>query len=338
MREKEFPTGPGRWGASGSPHERQGSPWEAGAGRALHMPGRITVQVDVPPLGSWAYGACYGGLAASSLLTRHRLQVRLPPVFEARFDPGDHDGLRWCMALGLDEEATTAPFLYAQAVGTVLYLRVFASLGLNSRHLLHLDHASWMGVAAQGPQTVGCELVDVVALGGGRVVLSVASDVRDTAGRSTLKVRDRFLVRGYGEAQLAHLPLDAELGRAIRLQALRQPRLDPEQAQVLQVPIARDAGWRYARVSGDASLMHISSLGARLFGFPRAVLQGMATRNLVLGHLASIGVSIRQVELQLCRPVFCGQMARLVREGPQVELLDRHGQLLAAGLIGMAAA
>lgn len=336
MREKEFHTGPGRWGTAGPPHDVQGLPGEITAGRVPHIPGRMTVQVDVPPVGSWSYAACYWGLALSNLLTRHRLQARVPPVFEARFDPGANDGPRWCEALGLDDEAATAPFMYAQSVGTVLYMRAFAALGLNLRHLLHLDHASWMGATARGRQTVACELVDLVALGADKLVLSVASDVRDAAGRSTLKVRDRFLVRGYGAAQLAHLPLDADLARSIRLRAQRQPSLDTARAQVLPVPIARDAGRRYARVSGDAGPVHTSSLGARLFGYPKPVLQGMATRNLVLGRLASIGVNIRQIELQLCRPVFCGQTARLVRDGPQVELLDRHGALLAAGLIGTA--
>lgn len=339
MREKEFHTASGGLVANGAAREFRVPPTDVAPGFAPQIPGRLTAQVRVPPVGSWAYAACYWPLALRNLMVRHRLQAQVQPVFAAPFDPDPADARRWCDALGLDDRsAADAPFMYAQAVGTVLYMRVFASLGLNFRHLLHLDHASWLGVAAHGRQTVSCELVDVVALGAGKVVLSVASDVRDAEGRSTLKVRDRFIVRGYSSAQLAHLPMDTELAQSARLQARRKPSLDTAQAQVLPVPIARDAGRRYARVSGDANPVHTTPLGARLFGFPGPFLQGLATRNLVVGHLASIGVNIRQVEIQLCRPVFCGQTARLVREGQQVELLDRHGQLLAAGRVGSASA
>lgn len=39
-----------------------------------------------------------------------------------------------------------------------------------------------------------------------------------------------------------------------------------------------DMGRRYAAVSGDVDPMHLSSLAARAFGFPRAVAQGMWTK------------------------------------------------------------
>lgn len=39
-----------------------------------------------------------------------------------------------------------------------------------------------------------------------------------------------------------------------------------------------DLGRRYARVSGDANPIHTSALGARLFGFRRAIAHGMWTR------------------------------------------------------------
>lgn len=339
MREKEFHTASGGLAANDAWREVRVPPADRVGGRTPEIPGRMTTQVRVPPVDSWAYAACYWPLALTNLMRRHRLQAQVQPVFAAPFDPRPGDARRWCEALGLDEPAAArAPFMFAQAVGTVLYMRLFASLGLNFRHLLHLDHASWLGAVAEGRQTVSCELVDVVALGAGKVVLSVASDVRAADGCSTLKVRDRFIVRGYSAAQLAHLPLDAELAQSARQQARRKPVLDTARAQVLPVPIAIDAGRRFARVAGDANPVHTTRLGARLFGFPGPFLQGLATRNLVVGHLAAIGVDVRQVELRLCRPVFCGQTARLVRDGAQVELLDRHGHLLAAGTVGSAPA
>lgn len=327
MREKEYTAASG-----GLVIDR---PWHGDAGisaNQMDIPGRVRVAVQVPPVRSWSYAAFYWPLVLRNLTVRHRLQSHVQPTFVAPFEAAPDDPQRWCEALGLDPDtASHAPFMYAQATGTLLYMRVFAALGLNFRHLLHLDHASWLGAPAQGPQSVSSELVDLVALGAGKVVLTLASDVRNADGSTHLHVRDRFIVRGYSAAQTAHLPADPALAQQARAQARRKPVLDPATAQVLPVPVAHGTGRRYARVSGDANPVHTTALGARLFGFPGAFLQGLATRNLIVGHLAALGVDIRRIELALCRPVLCGQTARLVREGAAFELVDAQGALLAAG-------
>jgi acyl dehydratase len=41
------------------------------------------------------------------------------------------------------------------------------------------------------------------------------------------------------------------------------------------LPVPADIGRRYARVSGDINPIHLSSLTARLFGFPQAIAHGM---------------------------------------------------------------
>lgn len=47
-----------------------------------------------------------------------------------------------------------------------------------------------------------------------------------------------------------------------------------------------DLGRRYARVSGDANPIHTSALGARLFGFRRAIAHGMWTKARVVAALS----------------------------------------------------
>jgi acyl dehydratase len=42
--------------------------------------------------------------------------------------------------------------------------------------------------------------------------------------------------------------------------------------------IPRDIGRRYAEVSGDRNPIHLSSLTARMFGFPSAIAHGMWTK------------------------------------------------------------
>jgi len=54
--------------------------------------------------------------------------------------------------------------------------------------------------------------------------------------------------------------------------------LDPDSPPNAVWDVPGDMGRRYAAVSGDVDPMHLSSLAARAFGFPRTVVQGMWTK------------------------------------------------------------
>jgi len=49
----------------------------------------------------------------------------------------------------------------------------------------------------------------------------------------------------------------------------------PDSIRVTPLEVARDIGWRYARVAGDFNPIHLSDFGARLFGFNQAIAHGM---------------------------------------------------------------
>ena len=51
--------------------------------------------------------------------------------------------------------------------------------------------------------------------------------------------------------------------------------------------LAADAGRRYAAVSGDRNPIHLSSLAAKAFGFPRAIAHGMYTASLALAAVGA---------------------------------------------------
>jgi acyl dehydratase len=77
-----------------------------------------------------------------------------------------------------------------------------------------------------------------------------------------------YLRRGGGSGE------QAESGSSPAGQA--ESGCQPEPSAVWQV--AEDAGRRYAEVSGDANPIHLYSLTAKLFGFPRAIAHGMWTK------------------------------------------------------------
>ena len=76
-----------------------------------------------------------------------------------------------------------------------------------------------------------------------------------------------------------------------------------------------DLGRRYARVSGDANPIHTSALGARLFGFRRAIAHGMWTKARAVAALSPLApLNAAEVEVAFRAPLFLpGQAGLYVR-------------------------
>ena len=73
-----------------------------------------------------------------------------------------------------------------------------------------------------------------------------------------------------------------------------------------------DLGRRYARVSGDANPIHTSALGARLFGFRRAIAHGMWTKARAVAALSPPApLDAAEVEVAFRAPLFLPGQAGL---------------------------
>lgn len=73
-----------------------------------------------------------------------------------------------------------------------------------------------------------------------------------------------------------------------------------------------DLGRRYARVSGDANPIHTSALGARLFGFRRAIAHGMWTKARAVATLSPRApLDAAEVEVAFRAPLFLPGQAGL---------------------------
>lgn len=65
-------------------------------------------------------------------------------------------------------------------------------------------------------------------------------------------------------------------GSGQRSGSRKKPSEDlPEDGQTEQWDVPADIGRRYARAAGDVNPIHLSTLSAKLFGFPRAIAHGM---------------------------------------------------------------
>lgn len=295
-------------------------------------------QLSVPPPAQRGrYALAYWPAALRSLLVPHRMDPAAARwTYAARFQPQAGDHARWCAAFGLDAaEAAGAPFLFSQATGTLLYMRLFADLGLNFRHLLHLRHRATHRPApaaqALAGQTVSARVAAVHSLGARKAVVHVACTVSNDDGLVLLNVQDDFIVRGYRPGQLKALPRHP----APPFEALQRPT--PRWAAGAApwhrlLDVAADLGQRYGALSGDANPVHTTPWAARLFGHPQPFLQGLATRSLIVGQLAQSGFRISRLDLHLCRPVPCGTRVGLSHDGQRFELSDAAGAtLLASG-------
>lgn len=91
-----------------------------------------------------------------------------------------------------------------------------------------------------------------------------------------------------------------------------------------------DLGRRYARVSGDANPIHTSALGARLFGFRRAIAHGMWTKARAVAALSpQAPLDAAEVEVAFRAPLFLpGQVDLYARSAGDIrdfEVRDAAG-------------
>lgn len=120
------------------------------------------------------------------------------------------------------------------------------------------------------------------------------------------------------------------LGKAGRGDPLPTIEDGPADAPIETWTLPADLGRRYAKVSGDANPIHTSALGARLFGFKRAIAHGMWVKARAVAALTEgRGVEVGEVEVGFRAPVFLpGQIQLLAGpDGPErsFEIKDAQG-------------
>lgn len=290
----------------------------------------------------WRYAWAYGRKAFSSLFGAHRLRSPGPLVYLAPVHISPRLALRWRAVFDVPARAAASvPLLANQSVGTLLYSQLFADLGINLRHLLHLQHrtvhhASVATCAKAREQRLSCRVQRVLRLGEDRVLVEVQTQVLAADGSLLSQVEDGFLVRGLPLADLAGLQSDRGLLRELLGLRRRLPRLSVTdgEARVSAMNVPPQMGLDYGRISGDMNPVHTSRLGAWLFGLKRPFLQGLALRNLVVRHLAELGVAVGHLSLTFASPAYLGQTLLLVVDSGALEVHDAKGRLVAFGRSG----
>lgn len=301
--------------------------------RLLQLPG-----ADRP----LAYAAHYWATTLANLLRPHRLATGTRCDYAAAVDITLQHRRDWQR---LFKAAPGCPLLYNQSVGTLLYTRIFRDLGLNFRHLLHVQHgtehvADAEELAAGGQQQLLCELQGVARLAEGKALVTLRTRIHagaEQGGALLAVVTDRFMIRNVPQHDWQQLPpADRQQLRELLGLRRRESEILAGGPRVRSIPIAlpADQGSRYAAVSGDHNPVHTTPLAARLFGHPRPFVQGLALRNAVMRELHRIGAPLQRLEITFAAPALLGQTLQWLQQGARWELLDEAGRVVAFGTAG----
>jgi acyl dehydratase len=267
------------------------------------------------------------GTYASPVVISPALRAQWQQLFNATGDRSDPD--------------VPVPYLYNQSVGTLLYTRLIADLGINFRHLLHVQHETkhWASVTDwvnTDRQELHASLRGAARLGDGKAMISLRIAIhrpRADGGALLGTVNDRFIIRNVPDADLQQLASGRALLRTLAELRRKEPQLDATAsdsvAGTLHVPA--DMGKRFGRVSGDFNPVHTTRWAARLFGVKRPFLQGLGLRNAMIRQLALHARPLKRFTISFASPAFLGQTLRVVMQGDAFELIDESGLVVAFG-------
>lgn len=233
------------------------------------------------------------------------------------------------------------PYLYNQSVGTLLYTRLLADLGINFRHLLHVQHETkhWASVldwVNTDRQELHASVRGAWKLGDGKAMIALRIAIhrsRHDGGHLLGTVNDRFIIRNVPEADLERLESGRALLRTLAELRRKDPQLDATQpgSVVGAIRVPSDMGKRFGQVSGDFNPVHTTAWAAKLFGVKRPFLQGLGLRNAMIRQLALHGRPLVRFTMSFASPAYLDQTLRVVMQGDAFELVDESGQVVAFG-------
>ena len=301
--------------------------------RQLRLP-----SVDTP----WRHAWSYVRAALPGLLGPHSLQLGEADHCSSPMLLSPRLVRRWRALFDVPARAASrVPLLSNESVATLMQVRLFADLGVRLRHLTHLQHRTVHHAAVEDnagsrEQRLSCHLQRVLRVGEDRVMIELRTVVHDADGRLLCELDDGFMVDHLPPESLAGLASDRELLRELLGLRRRLPRLSTliGEARLSEMAVPASMGRRYGRIAGNLNPVHCCRLGAWLMGARRPSLQALALRNLVVRHLAELGVAMDRLAITFAGPTWLGQMLMLVVEGEEFEVHDAQGRLVAFGTSG----
>lgn len=116
--------------------------------------------------------------------------------------------------------------------------------------------------------------------------------------------------------------------------AKRSRKKEPEPPPfVAEWKLPGDLGRRYAAVSGDSNPIHMHSLSARLFGFPRAIAHGMWTKARCLAALDARLPETYAVEATFKKPILLPGRIRFAADDSRFRVTGKEDSVHLEGTV-----
>lgn len=224
-------------------------------------------------------------------------------------------------------------FTFSAPAGVWALMQVLKEIGISFGRIMHLSSRLLMinkeGFQVDEHYSTYVHYLGVKPHSKRAVMIRFLSVVKNVRGQDIMHLEDELYVAGLDEEFVAQLNMNGEAPARRNTKALLT---NNPMADSIQITIGRSLGQKYGKLSGDLNPMHISSIGARLFGHKSSFIQGLCTLNVIVAELGRHWKSsIRSVEIEFLRPVSQPSKPTLLCTLDHFELIDSKGELLVSG-------
>lgn len=262
---------------------------------------------------------------------RMALDAEIPPM-KTRWFLHDDKLEKWLSLVDYQASYPQA-FTFSAPAGVWALMRVLEDIGISFSRIMHMSSRLLLlkktGFEANQHYSTTVNYLGAIPHSKKAVLIRFQSTVRDVTGHDVMILEDELYVAGLEEEFVSNLkkPEQSRPKRPTQSELINKPGADS-----IQMKIGRSMGQKYGKLSGDLNPLHISNIGAKLFGHRRSFVQGLCTLNLVIAQLGTQWRgSIRSIEIHFVRPVEQPSKPRLLCDLDTFELIDKDGKLLVAG-------
>jgi|GEM_PF-6514967 len=270
-------------------------------------------------------------------------QLRLPakPLsFKGRFQLNKKEKSAWLKLFGVSDIKVHVPFTYFWPLAINQVMSAINNLKINHRNVFHLHQKFTFDNTVQLDNFEKMEfktnIQDIVVYQKSRAIVMLTGTLKNMQGEGVVHCSGEMLIKNLKESdanKLLHSSMynHSDVSHFGGLRD-RQAKLMGASIQKGSIHIPENFGIAFGKVSGDRNPVHTSSSVAKLFGYPKAFIQGMATLNFLLKFFTcDCNKQIKQIEITFCNPIYVGQEIQINFNDKQYEVIDIRGKLTAFG-------
>lgn len=259
------------------------------------------------------------------------LTSKLPPL-QTSWHLDDKKFRQWFDLMDYHSDIAQ-PFTVSAPAGVWALMQVLNEIGISFGRIMHMSSKLRMmsstGFQVNNHYATYVYYLGVKAHSKRAVLIRFLSVIRNVKGQEIMQLEDELYVAGLDEEFVSQLNLPSDTApRKVSKSQLSNNTM----ADNIALSVSKNMGQRYGKLSGDLNPLHISSIGARLFGHKSSFIQGLCTLNMVVAKLGlHWNRTLGHVDIDFIRPVPQPAQLKLLCTLDRFEIVDSQGTLLVAG-------